>query len=188
MAAITTELALELFKENGQWFGSPALLTIEPALITEPNRDQILDGCSRFVALQRLPAMTELWRAGRMPHLVFPNIVSRSGFAEHKTLPRMLALAGHYDRAYNATPEEWRESAADIKAYLGLPMADCYSVFAQRHRVRRSYLKATHRHDPVMANRTVVRRIKQLIVTADETGESIDVERIRKVVFSDHST
>jgi len=185
MAAITTELALELFKENGQWFGSPALLTIEPALITEPNRDQILDGWSRFVALQRLPSLAELWRSGKLPHHVFG--ASQRTTDQRKLLPRMLARAGHDNRAYNATPEEWRESAADIKAYLGLPMADCYSVFAQRHRVRRSYLKATHRHDPIMANRTVVRRIRQLIVTADETGEPIDVERIRKVVFSDHS-
>lgn len=187
MATISPEVALELFKEFDTWYGSPALLRVSPALVTDSSRDFIIDGAVRFEAMRKLPHMLAQWQAGKMPHLVFANDCSRS-LGTLKVLPRMLALAGHYDRAYESTPEVWRQCTADLRAYLGLPPAESLAVFAQRHRVRKVFAREVHRTDPVMANRTLVRRIRQLIVTADETGEPIDLDTIRKVVFDGLST
>lgn len=184
MAVITLNIALELFKENCNWFGSPALLRVSPALVTDSSRDYIIDGAIRFEALSRSPHLLTLWRAGKMPHLVFAADREWSTIAS-KVLPRMLALAGHYDRAYVETPEIWRQCSQDIAAYLGLPPSEAFAVFATRQRLRRQYARNIRRHDPVMANRSLVRKIRQLIVTSDETGQPLSIDDIRRVVFND---
>jgi hypothetical protein len=184
VSPITPEVALELFKENNNWYGSPALLRVSPALVADSSRDYIIDGSVRFEALRKIPHLLAQWQAGKMPHLVFANDCNRAS-GTLKVLPRMLALAGHYHRAYNETPPMWRECSADIRAYLSLPASEALAVFANRHRERKAFVRNVHKTDPVMANRTLIRRIKQLIITADETGTSVNIDTIRKVLFND---
>jgi hypothetical protein len=177
--SISPELAVELVKENGGWFGSPALLDRSPADAAR-SRDGILDGKVRFQALTTMPGLLDQWQAGKFPHLIF-----RSHTVDYqKQLPRLLALAGHYDRAYQHTPDHWRESPASLQAFLRLPRAEALLVFASRQRVRRSFAKhPPQRTDRAMGNREIVIHLRQLIITADETGEPLDLLTLRKVLF-----
>jgi len=181
MANVSTELAAELFRETGGWFGSPALLTTEPGNIGEPDREFIIDGLTRFEALRHVPSLLEQWRAGKLPHLVFRSGQRSEGSL--KLLPRMLVLAGHYDRAYLHTPEQWHASVLDLRAYLRVPSADAFAVYAYRHRVRKCLYQAAHRRDYEMANRAVVRQLRQMFTTADELGTVPNLEQLRRVIF-----
>ena len=182
MSAITTELSVELFKEFGCWFGGPALLTVEPGLATEASRDFILDGLTRFRGLQQCPELLAQWQAGKLPHHVFHGATQRTADTQ-KLLPRLLVLGGHYDRAHEHTPEQWRQSVPDLMAYLRVPSADAFAVFACRHQVRKAYVRQVHRNDPIMANRAIVRYLRQLVTTADETGFEVSIDSIREVLF-----
>ena len=186
MGQISPTIAKALFEEIDNWYGSPALLATSPALISTPCRESIIDGLARFEAMQRFPRLFTRWQKGLLPHYIFRGDEQRS--PDGKLLPRMLVLAGHYDRAYRYTPEHWCETPADVKAYLNLPTSEALLVFAHRIRIHKMHVRATHKSDPVMANRSLVRKLRQLIVTADELGQTVSLAQVRRVLFNDSAT
>jgi hypothetical protein len=184
MAQLSPELATELLIEKGGWFGSPALLTQSPALISQPDRATVIDGLTRIKALLSISSMAERWRSGGFEHYVFTSSAQRAT-TDNKLLPRMLALAGHYDRAYVNTPDHWRASTLDLEAYLRLPRSEAVLVFAHRHNMRKATVREAHRLDPRMGNRSLVRKLRQMVVTADELGQPLPSDEIRRVLFND---
>jgi hypothetical protein len=156
---------------------------VAPGLVSDAGH--IIDGKVRFRELIKVPKLFDAWRKGELPHHTFRGESIR---ADNKLLPRMLVLAGHHDRAYVHTPAQWRDSAQNIRAFLGIPTADALMVFANRHRERRSFVKASHRTDPVMANKTLIRRVRAYILECDETGQAFQLEQLRRIVFNDSTT
>lgn len=179
MAQISREVALLLIEQKRDWIGSPALLRVEPWHLAGAvlSRDLVVDGLTRLGAMRHLGIAIS-----KQDYFVFrADKVRDDGLTE--LLPRLLVFAGHYDRAYEHTPELYRTCVSDLKTYLRVPPSEAYAVFANRHKQRKAFVRGVHRHDPVMGNRTVVRRIRQLLVTSDETGVPFDTEQLRRLLY-----
>lgn len=119
-------LAKALFVQyQGKWYGPPALLTRPLALSSEDN---IIDGRSRLRARAALGLQTEV------PHHIFLPGATRD--SKGVLLPRMLALAGHCDRAWQRTPGMFKKCPGDLRAYLSVPPVLAQRVWATRHRIQ----------------------------------------------------
>jgi len=121
---LNTELAKALFiNYAGKWYGPPALL--RRALPQADERD-IIDG------KVRLRAMRELCLRCDVPNHIFPEGVKRN--SEGVLLARALALAGHYERAWQEVPILFRHCIGDVKAYAQVPTTVALQVFRAGHR------------------------------------------------------
>jgi len=184
MAILAPDSAGTLFLEYGGWFGSPALLRVQPSQISSANvsRDLVLDGWSRFIALQgsSSPLLKPLWQSGKFPHLVFPHAHHEGLYSTegHKLLPRMLVLAGHHDRAWQFIPDIWTSSARDVADFLNVAMVDAVCVWTCRKRLRKAHPTIRHfNHSSRM-----VAQIRAGFAELDELGKGFSLEDVRRIV------
>ena len=184
MGTLSPDSAVTLFLEYGGWFGSPALLRVEPSQIDSANvsHQLVLDGWSRFAALQgnSSPMLKQLWKSGSFPHLVFPE-GHRDGIYTvegHKLLPRMLVLAVHHDRAWEQLPEVWKSGPRDIAAFLNVPLVDALLVWTCRKRLRRPHMTVRHFNHTAR----MVEQIRAGFNELDELGTGFDLEDVRRIV------
>ena len=121
---LSIERAVMIGREFGGWFGTPLLGRCPPAAIRSP--DEILDGHVRFEALRTRPF-------GDIPALVFP-LGHRGGLysmgRRQYLLPRLLLLCGHPERAWEHTPDCWRDSVQAIESFLGVERSSALEVWA----------------------------------------------------------
>lgn len=131
---LTTELAKSLARELGGWFGPPLLARVTPKELSSMVDDSlILDGRMRWGVLG---ATTQF---ERIPCILFPSNYRQGIYStDGKLLPRLLALFGHFERAWHHTPECWRDSPADIAAFLGVDGSVASPVYVARPRLRRA--------------------------------------------------
>lgn len=189
--SLTNEAAGSIFKDCGCWFGSPALLRKPPAQFSlDPSNlyeelTYIIDGSIRFGAIvsQHLPVGNQ-WLTGQIPFLVYTseNIYSTDG---RKLLPRMLTLAGHYDRAALHLPEHWSASPLDIAAFLGVTELEAHLVFvelkkANTRRYLRDYRRENHRY--IKDNRKVVEHIRIGLALAANGESDFSLEDVARLV------
>jgi hypothetical protein len=134
MGRLTLEASGSIFREQNSWFGAPALLrkhpaqfNLDPAHLCE-ELTYIIDGRTRFECIVA-QGLRSVWPPS-LPFYVYlgDKIYSTDG---RKLLPKMLALAGHYDRAAETVPDPWRGSSLDVAAFLGLSQLEAQFVFAE---------------------------------------------------------
>jgi hypothetical protein len=183
MSPLLPEAAGTLFREYFAWFGPPALLRRAPSqfgLTVDSQCDDeayIIDGRIRYRALIA-QGLRRVWLDPDFPHFVFlpETVYSTEG---RKSLPRLLTLAGHYDRAARFVPEPWNFSAPDVAAFLNVSMLEAVEVYAavrgeQRKRPRFVQLRKRD-------NEKIVDRIRAGLAARSE-GESefglLDVARL----------
>lgn len=188
---LTREAATSIFAEYSGWFGPPALLKKHPAqfdlnpTVLGEQLTYILDGRTRFQALAA-NGLGSIW-TGNRSFFVYSGetIYSTEG---RKLLPRMLTLAGHYDRASRVIPEAWAASALDIAAFLNVSLPEAKQVFAEieivnmRHYKRRAYLTRTKKYAQY---RKLIVRIREGLASRGECGEAFDLRDVANIVGYD---
>jgi hypothetical protein len=192
--SLTPDRSRTLLLEFAEWFGSPALLTKKPSEFTrgDDQHTHILDGRVRFDALRDTALFEWVWRAGKFQHYVFlPSSIECGRMRStdgHKLLPRMLALAGHYDRAWQYVPECWRDSFLSVEAFLNLPRLEALSVWACRHRERRRLLKSSYQRDYARERHAakIVNQIRRLFREHDEDGKEFTIDDVQQLVEAEH--
>ncbi len=98
-----------------------------------------------------------------------------------RQLPSMLALAGHFERAWQYVPEVWRDKLSDLEAFLNVPQTLALRVWAQRKRRRHNFPRdyaREHRHD----SGRILKRIRQLLVQHEEAGLDITADALRALI------
>lgn len=188
---LTREAASSIFAEYSGWFGPPALLkkhpsqfNLDPSVLGE-QLTYILDGRVRFQAIVA-SGLRSIWTGN-------PCFFVYSGEAIHSTegrklLPRMLTLAGHYDRASRCIPEAWSASPLDIAAFLRISLTEAKEVFAevevvnQRHKSRQAYLARTKKYIPYQK---LVVRIRQGLAARGEGEADFGLRDVANIVGYD---
>lgn len=183
MHLIRLEIIKSLFVEYSTWFGSPALLRLPPDQIDvdRPNCTQILDGLTRFRALRQNPELLDAWRKGKFPHYIFPEVNALGIYSTRgaKVLPRMLILAGHYDRAYEHVPEAWRDTIPLIKTFCQVHYHEAELVWeAREHFRQRAYVPPIRRRN----HRETIHTIRMRLDRMDQDGEPFTMADLRKLV------
>jgi len=181
MVELSPDKARVLFVEYGGWFGPPALLRGPPNQIS-PQRDDhfhyIIDGRKRVRALGLLGAQwCNEWAQGKFDHLVFP--LNKGGLysdGKRRLLPRCLALAGHYDRAFEHTPPEWKLDVKVISMFLSLPLTEAMHVWAARYHNSKPKRYARQRHRD---NEKLIARIRSLLDAHYEGEIELSIDEIR---------
>lgn len=189
MSPLTPEAAGTLFREYLCWFGPPALLRKHPSQFTfdkttvSDELTYILDGATRFEALVA-QGLRSTWVDARFPFYVYfgDNIHSTEG---RKLLPRMLCLAGHYDRAAKHLPEQWSISAHDVQAFLAVSEFEAAQVFAALQ-VLRGKKRAREYYDQRQTRQRhherIVNAIRAGIASRAEVGSSFDWADVARLV------
>jgi len=153
------EIVRALFIANkGKWFGPPAL--VRRPLESISDRD-VLDGRMRLRVRRELDLHCDV------PCHIFPPGARRDDTGV--LLPKMLALAGHPDRAWAETPEIFRDSLGTLKAYLCIPTVLALRVW--RAGKRRPFVA---RQRPVS---DTVHRIAELL----ESGEAPHASELESI-------
>jgi hypothetical protein len=153
---LTVERAAAICREFGVWFGPPLLSRCAPAAIRTPA--DILDGHVRFKGLHALLPLDGI------PALVFPP-GHRSGLysigKRQYLLPRLLLLCGHPERAWEHTPECWRDSVGAIESFLNVERSSAVEVWAAGKEI------LDHQKGLVRARRQVRRKPHEQQTTHD---------------------
>ena len=177
-----------LFSFLRVWQGPPPVLARKPSEC-EPHRDHIIDGLQRFKALACTDVIKDIWN-DRMTYFWHPHKHASDGYCvivrdgklyDNHQVTFVLALAGHYDRAYQLMPTEWRDSPGAISCKTGLSMIEAQMVFAARVQAqpKRIQLRHAQRRD----NERIVRNIRQLLTAFDEgLHVQFPVDELRKLV------
>jgi hypothetical protein len=142
--------------------------------------EMVIDGAVRLQAMAGFAGHCAAWSRGAFPHLVFP-LSYREGIYSldnNKLLPRMLVLAGHYDRAWEFIPDVWRGSPREVCSFLNVPMVDAACVYAVRKRLREPR-RIVPRGD--VHSRTI-ERIRAGLAELDETGSGFGLDDVRRLV------
>ncbi len=159
------------------------------------QHEHILDGWVRFEALRASPLFEPVWLSEKFPHLVYDR-VDKAKFAEkfahfmnhdiapapkyydfQHLLPKMLALAGHYDRAWPYIRWPFNDSAEDIEIFLRLPPEVAKCVWKCRPRKRQQYPR-DHRREWRASARGTLSQLQRLRVAHDELGKELTLDNI----------
>lgn len=166
MAELTLQTAVFIIHDKQQWFGPPVLAPIPILQIpTEAIDSVVYDGRTRL-------------KACRMNYLegpVFgvPSIVT----SDSRVIAKELLLAGHYERAYLALDECWRDCPRSIQSHLGVTMQLALSCFAARRQAAPKARRAQKRE-----SLRLVARIRAYLVSVEEGTLEFDPEMIREIV------
>lgn len=188
MSPLTPEACGTILKDNYRWFGPPALLrkppsqfNLDPVNLCE-ELTYILDGGTRFASIVT-SRLRGVWVADDLPFYVFngENLYSTEG---RKLLPRMLVLAGHYDRAPKYIPEPWSSSVPDLAAFLNVTEYEATQVYVatridlQRRRMRQlTEGQSRHRY-----NERIVHAIRAGLAARAEMESDFDWPDVARLV------
>jgi hypothetical protein len=112
--------------------------------------------------------MRELCLRCDVPNHVFGDGVKRN--SEGVLLARALALAGHYERAWQEVPILFRHCISDVKAYAKVPTSVAQLVFRAGHRVQTQRLPS------------VEIELRRALSTAFESGETFDRHLLEQIM------
>jgi hypothetical protein len=188
MYPLLPETAGTLFREYLGWFGPPALVKRAPSQFTlssDPlcgDETYIIDGRIRFRALLA-QGLRDVWKSSQFPHFVFlgDSIYSTEG---RKSLPRLLTLAGHYERAAKYVPEPWNFSAPDVAAFLGVSTLEAVSVYAAikgERRKQQSLSVQIRKRD----NERIINRIRAGLAARAEHEQDFSLADVARLVEYD---
>lgn len=182
------EAARSIFREQFCWFGSPPLLhkpaeqfNFDPLCMSD-ELPQIIDGSVRFQALVGL-RLPDIWR--KAPALVYhgESLHSSEG---RKLLPRMLTLAGHYDRAARHIPEPWRSTVDDVANYLNVSNFEALEVMVILRGIRQKELTIGQvRQRSWLRHENVIRSIRRGLQARALEGEPFGLSEIARLVGYD---
>lgn len=177
-----------LFSFHRAWQGPPPILARKPSEC-EPHRDHIIDGLERFKALACTNVMPEVWN-DRMTYFrlvgtqseICCTVTSEKIGPQHQ-VAFVLAMAGHYDRAFKSVATEWRDSPGAISCKTGLSLIEAQMVYAARTQAQPKRVQL--RHSERRENERIVRSVQQLLTAFDEgLHQQFPVDELRKLVAS----
>ena len=181
MTQIRPELARIIIRENGGWFGPPALLSCQPSLLwamtPEEQSKHIADGKIRLAELALLPhdyqAAFEMNERNWRIYTLDTDLTHKG-----ERVGRMLVFAGHTDRAWHYIPECWRQSPVDIASYLAVPQSTALQIYAARPRKRKVYHRNPHRQRSYL----IVNSLLAAFEARDEDGQELNMNEVERIV------
>jgi hypothetical protein len=167
MSDLSTQKAAFLMQERRTWIGPSVVCQIPLEQIPDDAIDSaVYDGRIRLRAARsislgdnRVPAV-----------IVHPS--------DKRTIARELLLNGHYDRAYKALEECWRDSPRSIAAHLGVPLPEALQCFAAR-RERKIYVQKNRKRDSLR----ILREVQRYMYSIDEGAIEFNPDELMRIIL-----